>query len=201
MDKETTGYVISHEKAHLSRFDHLWKPLGYILLSIYWFNPLLWVAYILLCRDIEVACDEKVVRQIGEDNKKSYSEALLSCSVPRRVIAACPLAFGEVGVKARIKGVLNYKKPAFWIIIATMVVCIAIAVCFLTDPLTKNIPDTIKIVDSGSELEGVSIEIKEIDLTGTQPYIEVVWKNKTVKGVSFGTPFDILYDEAVGGIG
>lgn len=192
MEEENTGYVIAHEKAHLSRFDHLWKPLGYLLLSIYWFNPLLWVAYILLCRDIEVACDEKVVRKMGEENKKAYSEALLSCSVPRRIIAACPLAFGEVGVKARIKGVLSYKKPAFWIIIAALVTSAIIAVCFLTDPPSKNIPDTITIVDSGSDVEGISIEIKEIDLTGTQPYIEVVWKNKTAKKITFGDPFHIL---------
>ncbi|MBO5195609.1 MAG: hypothetical protein J6C03_00765 [Clostridia bacterium] len=194
MAEDNTDYVIAHEKAHLSRLDHLWKPLGYLLLSIYWFNVLMWVAYILLCRDIEVACDEKVIRLLGEENKKAYSEALLSCSVPRRMIAACPLAFGEVGVKARIKSVLDYKKPAFWIIIAALVVSVVVAVCFLTDPPSQILPDTVSIVDSGSELDGVSIEIKEIDLTSAQPYIEVVWKNKTVKGVSFGTPFDILYD-------
>ncbi len=192
MEEENTQYVIAHEKAHLSRLDHLWKPLGYLLLSIYWFNPLLWVAYIMLCRDIEVACDEKVVRQMGEENKKAYSEALLSCSVPRRMITACPLAFGEVGVKARIKSVLSYKKPAFWIIIASLIACAVIAVCFLTDPPSHNIPDTVKIVDSGSELEGLSIEIKEIDLNGAQPYIEVVWKNKTAKNITFGEQFDIL---------
>lgn len=195
MAEDNTDYVIAHEKAHLSRLDHLWKPLGYLLLSIYWFNVLMWVAYILLCRDIEVACDEKVIRLLGEENKKAYSEALLSCSVPRRMIAACPLAFGEVGVKARIKSVLDYKKPAFWIIIAALVVSVVVAVCFLTDPPSQILPDTVSIVDSGSELDGVSIEIKEIDLTSAQPYIEVVWKNKTVKGVSFGTPFDILYDD------
>ena len=195
MAEDNTDYVIAHEKAHLSRLDHLWKPLGYLLLSIYWFNVLMWVAYILLCRDIEVACDEKVIRSLGEENKKAYSEALLSCSVPRRMIAACPLAFGEVGVKARIKSVLNYKKPAFWIIIAALVVSVVVAVCFLTDPSTKNIPDTVRIVDSGSDLDGISIEIKEIDLNGAQPYIEVVWKNKTAKNITFGEQFDILRSE------
>ncbi len=192
MNEADKEYVLSHERAHLSRLDHLWKPLGFLLLSIYWFNPLMWVAYILLCRDIEFACDEKVVGRLCEDNKKAYSQALLSCSVRGKIIAACPLAFGEVGVKARIKGVLSYKKPAFWIIVAALVVSVVVAVCFLTDPVSVNLPDTISIVDSGSELEGVSVEIKEIDLTGAQPYIEVVWKNKTANGIGFGTPFEIL---------
>ena len=113
--------VIAHERAHLRRFDHVWKPLGFLILALHWFNPLIWLAYVLLCRDIELACDEKVIKQLGADVKKPYSEALVNCSVPRRAIAACPLAFGEVGVKTRIKNVLNYKKPAFWIIIVSLV--------------------------------------------------------------------------------
>lgn len=126
--------VIAHEKAHIKRLDHLIKPLGFILLSIYWFNPLLWVAYILLCRDIEAACDEKVIKQLTDEQRKDYSMALLNASISRKSIAACPLAFGETGVKERIKGVMNYKKPAFWVIIAAVAVCIIAAVCFLTNP-------------------------------------------------------------------
>ena len=137
LEKEAASHVIAHEKAHLSRRDHWWKPLGFTLLTIYWFNPLLWVAYVLLCRDIELACDEKVIRQLGGEEKKAYSTALLQCSVPRRLIAACPLAFGEVGVKARIRSVLNYRKPAFWLVAAAAVACLAAAVCFLTDPVEK----------------------------------------------------------------
>lgn len=113
MGETTRGYVLAHEKAHLKRFDHIWKPLGFLLLAVYWFNPLLWLAYILLCRDIELACDEKVVKEYDAENKAAYSEALLKSSVSRRSIAACPLAFGEVGVKSRVKSILNYKKPAF----------------------------------------------------------------------------------------
>ena len=128
--------VIAHERAHLRRLDHVWKPLGFVILTLHWFNPLIWLAYVLLCRDIELACDEKVIKQLGVDIKKPYSEALVNCSVPRKTIAACPLAFGEVGVKTRIKNVLNYKKPAFWIIIVSLVLLAALAVCFLTDPLT-----------------------------------------------------------------
>ena len=132
---EDAELVIAHERAHLRRLDHVWKPLGFLILALHWFNPLVWLAYVLLCRDIELACDEKVIKQLGVDIKKPYSEALVNCSVPRKTIAACPLAFGEVGVKTRIKNVLNYKKPAFWIIIVSLVLLVAVAVCFLTDPL------------------------------------------------------------------
>ena len=126
--------VLAHERAHLRRGDQLWKPLGFLLLTAYWFNPVCWLAYVLFCRDIEAACDEKVVRELGDGCKAAYSRALLQCSVPRRMITACPLAFGEMGVKGRIKSVLNYKKPAFWLVLAAVFVSIAVAVCFLTDP-------------------------------------------------------------------
>lgn len=135
MNQQQIDYVVAHEKAHLKRRDHIWKPLGFALLTVYWFNPLCWVAYRLLCKDIELACDEKVVKDFEIHNKKAYSETLLACSVTRRSIAACPLAFGEVGIKERIKNVLNYRKPAFWIIATAVAVCIAAALCFLTSPL------------------------------------------------------------------
>lgn len=137
LDSKDADFVLAHEQAHLKRKDHWWKPLGFALLSVYWFNPVLWLAYILLCRDIEMACDEKVVKTMGIDEKKSYSTALLNCSLPRHWIAACPLAFGEVGVKQRVKNVLHYKKPAFWIILISVVLCITAAVCLLTDPASR----------------------------------------------------------------
>lgn len=130
--------VLAHERAHLRRGDQLWKPLGYLILTAYWFNPVCWLAYILFCRDIEAACDEKVVRELGEGCKAAYSRALLACSVPRKLITACPLAFGETGVKSRIKSVLNYKKPAFWLVLAAVIVSVAVAVCFLTDPKRED---------------------------------------------------------------
>ena len=130
--------VIAHEQAHIQRKDHWWKPIGFLLLSIHWFNPVLWLAYILLCRDIEAACDEKVIKHMEKDEMRAYSTALLHCSVHRRRIAACPLAFGEVGVKERIKRVMNYKKPAFWIIITAVVLCAVVAVCFLTTPAASS---------------------------------------------------------------
>ena len=149
MTGETLDLVIRHEAAHLQRHDHWWKPLGYLLLAIYWFNPLCWIAYILLSRDIEMACDEKVIRDMDKDEMAAYSQALLDCSFPRRRIAACPLAFGEVGVKERVKGVLNYKKPAFWIILIAIIACIVLAVCLMTDP--KN-----SFMINRSEVETVS---------------------------------------------
>ena len=135
MEEGDMTYVIAHEKAHIRRRDHWWKPFGFLLLSIYWFNPVLWVAYILLCRDIEAACDEKVIREMNKDGRRAYSTALLNCSVHRRRIAACPLAFGEVGVKQRVKGVMNYKKPAFWVIMIGLLLVLLISVFFLTDPV------------------------------------------------------------------
>ena len=127
-------YVIAHENAHLKRHDHWWKPIGFIILSVYWFNPLMWVAYILLCRDIEFACDEKVIKEMDIKNKKLYSEALINCSVSRKNISVCPLAFGEGSVKSRIKTVLSYKKPAFWITFVAVILCAVTAICFLTNP-------------------------------------------------------------------
>jgi len=134
MDGDSMAHVCAHEEAHLKRLDHLWKPLGFLLLAVHWFNPLVWLAYILLCRDIELACDERVIRSMDAEAIRAYSRTLLACSAPRRLVSACPLAFGETGAKARIKAVLNYKKPAFWIILVAVVACVAAAVCFLTDP-------------------------------------------------------------------
>ena len=138
LDEAQRGSVLSHERAHLARRDHWWTPLGFALLAVYWFSPLLWLAYTLLCRDIELACDERVLRGMDAGQVKAYSSALLACSVPRRMIAACPLAFGEVGVGARVKNALRYKKPAFWVIAASVIVCIVVAVCFLTNPRTDT---------------------------------------------------------------
>ena len=138
VDSGALAYVIAHEQAHIRRGDHWWKPLGFLLLTVHWFNPLLWLSYILLCRDIELACDERVIREMGNEQRADYTRALVSCSVSRRSIAACPLAFGEVGVKTRVKSVMNYKKPAFWIVLASVVVCAVAAVCFLTDPTTER---------------------------------------------------------------
>lgn len=143
MSKQDEDLVIAHEEAHIKRKDHFWKPLGFIILTIHWFNPLMWLGYVLLCRDIEIACDEKVVKKLSNEQRTDYSQALLNCSVNRRMIAACPLAFGEVGVKERVKSVLNYKKPAFWIIIVSIIALIFASVCLLTNP-KNNLDDELR---------------------------------------------------------
>lgn len=137
MDGQNLSHVVAHEQAHIRRGDHWWKPLGFLLLTIYWFDPLLWLAYVLLCRDIELACDEKVIQELSHEQRADYTQALVVCSVGRRTIAACPLAFGEVGVKERVKSVMNYKKPAFWVVVLAVIACVVVAVCFLTDPVTS----------------------------------------------------------------
>ena len=130
-------YVIAHENAHIKRRDYLLKPIGYIILSLHWFNPLVWVAYILLCRDIESACDERVIRKMNDEDKKAYSSVLLSLSLPSRKIRACPVAFGEAGVKQRIKSVANYKKPAVWICAVAIVLAALLCVGFMTNPVAE----------------------------------------------------------------
>ena len=144
MNGQDLEHVVAHEHAHIRRKDHWWKPFGFLLLTIHWFNPLMWMAYVLLCRDIELACDEKVIKELGNEQRGDYTQALVACSVNRRMIAACPLTFGEVGVKERVKSVMNYKKPALWVIIIAVIVCVGVAVCFLTNP--KQDSYTLRIV-------------------------------------------------------
>ena len=138
MDEGTAAYVIAHERAHLARRDHWWKVLGYLVLALHWFNPLVWVAYILFCRDIELACDEKVVKGLDGAARADYSQALLSCAAPKRAVAACPLAFGEGNIKTRVKSALHYKKPAFWVAAAAVLAVVIMAVCFLTNPRSER---------------------------------------------------------------
>jgi hypothetical protein len=170
IDGQDMEYVIAHENAHIRRKDHWWKPVGFLILTLHWFNPLLWLGYVLLCRDIELACDEKVIKELDFQQKADYSQALLNCSVNRRILAACPLAFGEVGVKDRVKSVLNYKKPAFWIIVVAIVASIVTAVCFLTDPVDKKPnPDDVTNQTAERFLKG---EISATDKDGRKVSIQ-----------------------------
>lgn len=161
MTEDQITYALAHEQAHLSRKDHLWKPLGYLLLVVHWFNPLCWIGYVLLCKDIEFACDEKVIRTLVFEEKRAYSQTLLDCSVNRYMIAACPLAFGEVDVKARIKSVLYYKKPAFWIVGGAVIVCTVTAICLLTNPPSSAVSDDTQLEQSlevqSSEVQSLSV--------------------------------------------
>ncbi|MBR6006015.1 MAG: M56 family metallopeptidase [Clostridia bacterium] len=134
LDAGSRANVLAHERAHIRRLDHLWKPFGFLLLSVHWFNPLIWAAFILFSRDIEFACDEKVISQLDAEGKASYSVTLLSFSRPHKAIAVCPVAFGEVGVKKRVKSVLGYRKSALWTVLTALVAAAAVAACFLTAP-------------------------------------------------------------------
>ena len=166
LDEETKKYVLKHETAHLGRKDYLWKPLGFLILSVYWFQPLCWAAYILMCGDIEYACDEKVIKGETESARADYCKALLACSMPRKMLAACPVAFGENGVKGRVKNMMNYKKPTFWISSISIVIVVIVAVCFATSPKGKEADNEKTAPAANSEMETDSAET---DLGGTQP--------------------------------
>ncbi len=146
MDGQSVEHVVAHEEAHIRRKDHWWKPLGFLLLALHWFNPLMWFGYILLCKDIELACDERVIKKMDSENRADYTQALVACSVSHRSIAACPIAFGEVSVKERVKSVMNYKKPTFWIICVAVVACVVVAVCFLTNPAETKDPYIVNVI-------------------------------------------------------
>lgn len=160
MDEGTAAYVIAHECAHLARRDHWWKVLGYLVLALHWFNPLVWVAYILFCRDIELACDEKVVKGLDGAARADYSQALLSCAAPGRAVAACPLAFGEGNIKTRVKSALHYKKPAFWVAAAAVLAVVIVAVCFLTNPRSDIDAETL-LGTSRGEITRISVKMEE----------------------------------------
>lgn len=162
MEESAQGYVLAHEQAHIRRGDHIVKPLAFLVLTVHWFNPFVWLAYILLCRDIELACDQRVIKELSGADRKAYSRALVSGSAVRRTASACPLAFGEVGVKTRVKSVLSYKKPALWVIIAAVAMCVVTAVCFLTDPVER------------SEIFGKSYA--ETELVYQSPYLSSIGK-------------------------
>lgn len=150
--------ILAHEQAHVERLDHCLKPFGWLLLSVYWFHPLVWIAYMLFCRDLELACDEKVVRGMDLNGRKAYSHALLACSLQRKMIFSYPLAFGEIGVRERVKGILHYRKPAGWIATVAVLACAAVAVCFLTDPKEKADDSKIRYLDQWYSRSDLSAE-------------------------------------------
>ena len=194
LDERTAVSVLAHEQAHLRRGDHLWKPLGYVLLSIYWFNPLCWVAYFLFCRDVEQACDEAVIERMDTQQKKDYSAALLACAAPNR-IQVCPLAFAEVGVKQRIAGVLNYRKPKFWVVALAALLCVSLTAGLLTDPVkaTKAEDNTQQTLPTGTEISttvGVPLNVRS-EPTLNAPAIAML---------ETGTQIQILRTQSVDGI-
>ena len=216
LDEKMKESVLSHERAHLRRFDHLWKPFGYLILSIYWFQPVIWIAYILFCRDIEGACDEKVISQLDKKEIALYSEALLVCALNRRAVTACPVAFGETSVKGRIKNIMKYKKPSFWIISIAVISCLALAVGFLTDPVKTmassnekpeqklytdyigDAPTVVKIAQSLPYPKGYSYS--EIELqTDEEPYVLEIFL--TGKGNAEMEDWNICAQQAFDSIG
>lgn len=196
--EEDAAFVIAHEKAHLKRKDHLWKPLGFLLLAVYWFHPLLWVGYILLCKDIELACDEKVLRELGEESKKPYSNALINCSASRKWVSACPLAFGENGVKARVKSALHYKKPTLWILIGAILVTSLAAVWFLTDPLKEGdvIPSEPVSAETPSSGDETSLRYPNEESSEEEPWDESIVKWFGWQDLAYVT--DIMLEEYPG---
>ena len=196
MDEQDMEHVIAHENAHIRRKDHLWKPFGFLILTLHWFNPFIWLAYVLLCRDIELACDEKVVKEFDNQQKADYAQALLTCSVNRRMIAACPIAFGEVGVKDRVKSILNYKKPAFWIIIVAIIASIIAAVCFLTDPVSEKDTSVLGESDSTEQTNPDNPLEKRYEVDYSYDAIEVT-QDYGVFQVDNTTPYEELITKTV----
>ena len=215
MNGQDLEHVVAHEQAHIRRKDHWWKPLGFLLLTIHWFNPLMWLAYVLLCRDIELACDEKVIKELGNEQRADYTQALVACSVNRRMIAACPLAFGEVGVKERVKSVMNYKKPAFWIVILAVIACVVVAVCFLTNPImigdhfvltdtdgpanTNKLSYDIQLGNGAMSgeiyveqwIDGTCVKSSPVVMTQYVDSIEIIMRDRREDGTSTGTDIQI----------
>lgn len=187
--------VILHEQAHISRRDYLWKPLGFLLLCVHWFNPLMWLAYVLFCRDIEFACDERAIGLLNTDKRADYSEALLNCSAGRHMLFAYPPAFGEVGVKSRVKSVLNYKKPAFWLAAAAVIAGIAASVCLLTSPKTgSSRSDSLVVRDCIVEdgCEGIGYKLVSSTYEKNNISIRVKWTNKRKEELYFGEGFKLF---------
>lgn len=206
MNSTDTEYVIAHEKAHIKRLDYLWKPFAFLLLCVYWFNPLLWVAYALLCKDIELACDEKVLNELGTQIKKPYCEALVNCSISRKSISACPLAFGENGVKARIKSVLTFKKAGIVITALSLSLAIIVAVGFLTDPETEEKPSDDSEISQTQETQNPSfatnnnvvISANSFGFDKGKPYMTITLKNNSDQNVVlYGQDFYILDGDKV----
>ena len=178
LDAKVKECVIAHENTHINRRDFIWKPLGFVILAVYWFNPLCWISYVLLCRDIEYACDEKTTKDKDDSWRADYCQALLDCSVQRKMITACPVAFGEVGVKERIRKVINYKKPAFWGIVVALVVCAVVAVCFMTSNSSPGLFESVQVEDTIEIEEAISVN-SSMENEGEEASITMLQEDET----------------------
>lgn len=189
LDEQTTDFVLRHERAHLNRADHIIKPLGFVILALYWFDPLVWIAYILFCRDIELACDQRVIKNLEKEQRADYAQALLDCAVSNKRFSPCPLAFGEVSIKDRVKSALNYKKPMLWIVIVAIISAAAVTVCFLTDPVKKN--GVADVVDAPQYCEDVFVSFHFLEFDSKYPIITVAWNSFSEDNITFGDEFGI----------
>jgi beta-lactamase regulating signal transducer with metallopeptidase domain len=163
MDESTLEYVIQHENAHIKHFDQLWKVLGFVLLMVYWFNPFVWIAFICFSKDLELACDERAAGKLTPQERAGYSEALLVCSIHNRILAVCPVAFGETGVKERVKAVISIKKPLKIVIACIILGCTVFALCFLTDPASAKEKESVD--KTNNDIETKSSDILDTDIS------------------------------------
>ncbi len=163
MDESTLEYVVQHENAHIKHFDQLWKVLGFVLLMVYWFNPFVWIAFICFSKDLELACDERAAGKLTPQERAGYSEALLVCSIHNRILAVCPVAFGETGVKERVKAVISIKKPLKIVIACIILGCTVFALCFLTDPASAKEKESVD--KTNNDIETKSSDILDTDIS------------------------------------
>ena len=174
LSEEESQYILAHEKAHLKRLDYVWKPIGLLLLAVHWFNPIMWISYILFCRDIELACDEYVIKNMNAEDKKTYSTVLLKFSIPKKLLSAYPLAFGEIGIRERIKAVFQYKKPAVITSILAVILCIVTALCFLANPKKTTLIEEVDELQS-SDIYSIDLDDGNVfSTTENESYIETI---------------------------
>lgn len=198
LSEEEKTYVIAHEQAHIKHYDNILKPFGYLILSIHFFNPLCWIAFRLFTKDIELACDERVIKNYDIQDKKGYSTALLSCCIERNFLSACPFSFGESGLKQRIKSVLGYKKPTVRIVILSFAVCILTAMSFMTNPITSALEIHSDNRESAiNNLQNISFSFAEPPTTApaTEPTTKPTEPKKPDKSVSQDSSSPVEYAE------
>ncbi|MBQ7134116.1 MAG: hypothetical protein IJO20_06430 [Ruminococcus sp.] len=173
LSKSECRYIIAHEQTHIRHRDNIWKPLGFFTLCLYWFNPLVWVSYFLFVKDVELFCDESVVKTLSKTGKKKYSSVLLSCSVSKATVPACPLAFAENGVKSRVKNILSYKKPALYVVVISVILCVITMVFFMTSPVSTKETENVEVAPTEVETEAVTEVLTEApSVNPTEPPTE-----------------------------
>ena len=187
MDQETLEHVLMHEEAHLRHRDHWLKVLAFLLLSVYWFHPLVWIAYILFCRDTELACDEYVISDMEPEERKRYARALVDCHCSRRFYFACPVGFGETNIRERIRRILSYRQPALGILLLCVILCAVTAACLLTSPARSgSSPDTELSAESESSA-GLQLPMVPVPEAGSPSPARIPESGNSASGSENGT--------------